>query len=59
MEVAEDPSALKGKLQTFVTAYNDLVKFVTDQGVAAVRGDQASIGRDPLLRRFAISSGAS
>ena len=55
VDVAEDPSALKGKLQTFVTAYNDLVKFVTDQGVAAVRGDQGSIGRDPLLRQLRAS----
>ncbi|MFA5907773.1 MAG: flagellar filament capping protein FliD [Vicinamibacterales bacterium] len=52
VDVTEDPSALKAKLQTFVSTFNDLVKFTTDQGLSAGRGDQGSIGRDPLLRQL-------
>lgn len=52
IDVAEDNAALKTRIETFVTAYNDLVKFATDQTAAAGRGDQTSIGRDPLLRQL-------
>ena len=52
VDVTEDPSALKTKLQSFVSTFNDLVKFTTDQGLSAGRGDQGSIGRDPLLRQL-------
>lgn len=55
VDIAEDPSALKTKLQTFVSAFNDLVKFTTDQGLSAGSGDQGSIGRDPLLRQLRAS----
>lgn len=55
VDVAEDASALKSKLQTFVTAYNDLVKFASDQSLAAGRGDAGSLGRDPLLRGLRAS----
>lgn len=47
VEVAEDPSALKTKLQSFVNAYNDISKFVTDQLAAKTDG---AIGRDPIVR---------
>jgi flagellar hook-associated protein 2 len=50
VEVAADSSALKTKLQTFASAYNDLVKFATDQNTSAGKGDQASLGRDPVMR---------
>lgn len=49
VDIAADPSALKTKVERFVTAYNDLLKFASDQ--TAVSGE-ASIGRDPLLREL-------
>jgi flagellar hook-associated protein 2 len=52
IEVTEDNEALKARVQGFITAYNDLVKFATDQSAAAGRGDETSIGRDPLLRQL-------
>lgn len=60
IDIATDPSALKAKAERFVTAYNDLLKFATDQNASA---GEASIGRDPLLRelrhalRGALTSG--
>lgn len=50
VDVSSDPSALKTKIQAVVTAYNDVIKFINDQGAAAARGDQSSIGRDALMR---------
>jgi len=52
VDVAADPSALEAKVKSFITSYNDLVKFATDQVAAAGRGDQSSIGRDPLLSQI-------
>jgi flagellar hook-associated protein 2 len=52
VDVTADNAALKDRIQTFITAYNDLVKFATDQSAAAGRGEAASIGRDPLLRQL-------
>ena len=52
VDVAADPSALEAKVTSFITSYNDLVKFATDQVAAAGRGDQSSIGRDPLLAQI-------
>lgn len=52
VDVATDTASVKTKIQDFVKAYNDFAKFVTDQGAAAAKGDQASIGRDPLLRQL-------
>ncbi|MGD9905845.1 MAG: flagellar filament capping protein FliD [Vicinamibacterales bacterium] len=52
VDVSEDNEALKTRVQAFVTAYNDLVQFATDQSAAAGRGDETSIGRDPLLRQL-------
>lgn len=49
VDIASDPSALKTKVERFVTAYNDLLKFASDQN--ALSGE-ASIGRDPLLREL-------
>lgn len=49
-DVSADAAGLKTKLQSVVTAYNDLMKFVNDQSAAAARGDQTSLGRDALLR---------
>ncbi len=49
VDVAADPTALKDKVKAFVASYNDLAKFAADQTTSAGRGDQSSIGRDPLL----------
>ena len=50
VDVANDSSSLKSRIASFVTQYNDLVKFANDQGKSAAAGDTTSIGRDPLLR---------
>jgi flagellar hook-associated protein 2 len=52
VDVATDTAGVKTKISDFVKAYNDFAKFVTDQGVSAAKGDQSSIGRDPLLRQI-------
>ncbi len=48
--VAEDSSTAKTRIQSVVTAFNDLIKFADDQNTSAANGDAASVGRDPLLR---------
>jgi flagellar hook-associated protein 2 len=48
--VGRDDSALADRVDTFVSAYNDLVKFATDQGTAAGNGTTGTLGRDTLLR---------
>lgn len=50
--VATDSASLEAKVEEFITAYNDIVKFVTDQNAAAVEGKAGAIGRDPLLRQL-------
>ncbi|MDH4065332.1 MAG: flagellar filament capping protein FliD, partial [Acidobacteriota bacterium] len=55
VEVATDPSALVTKLEAFVSAYNDVVKFANDQAAAAGKGDQSSIARDPIVRQLRSS----
>lgn len=52
VDVTSDTSAITTKLQRFVTAYNDIAKFVGDQRTSAIAGDGSSIGRDPLLRQL-------
>ena len=52
VDVVADPAALKSKVQSFIFAYNDLLKFAGDQATTAKNGDPASIGRDPLLRQL-------
>jgi flagellar hook-associated protein 2 len=47
VDISEDPSALKAKLQTFVNTYNDINKFITDQNAAKTDG---GIGREPVVR---------
>ena len=48
--VERDDSALAGRVDAFVSSYNDLVKFATDQSTAAGNGSKGTLGRDPLLR---------
>jgi flagellar hook-associated protein 2 len=52
IDVTSDSTALAGKLQKFVSAYNDVAKFMGDQRAAATNGDGTSIGREPLLRQL-------
>jgi flagellar hook-associated protein 2 len=48
--VGRDLSSIEQALQSFVTAYNDLVKFFDDQNASAAEGKSASIGRDGVMR---------
>lgn len=52
IDVATDTAAIKDKIQSFVTAYNEFLKFAGEQRTAAGTGDAASIGREPLLRQL-------
>ena len=57
--VGRDLSSIESALQSFVTAYNDLVQFVDDQNASAAQGQTASIGRDGVTRslRAALREG--
>lgn len=48
--VAQDLATTKTKIKSFVTAYNDLMKYSQSQSTAALTGDQGNIGRDGVLR---------
>lgn len=50
LDVSADNTALQEKVNTFVTAYNTLQKFIGDQGTSAAAGSPSSIARDPLVR---------
>jgi flagellar hook-associated protein 2 len=52
IDVTPDATALEDRVRDFVTAYNDLIKFLDAQRSAASSGDEASIGREPLLRQL-------
>jgi flagellar hook-associated protein 2 len=57
--VAEDASVTQSKLDAFVSAYNGLLSYASDQATAARNGDIGNIGYDPLLRSLrATLSGA-
>jgi flagellar hook-associated protein 2 len=49
VEVSESVDEAKSQLEKFVTAYNDLMSFVTEQSTAALSG-KANIARDSLVR---------
>lgn len=49
IEVSEDQSALKTRLQSFINGYNDLVKFVSDQGTSKL---DSAIGKEPVVRNL-------
>lgn len=55
LDVGADSSALQDKVEAFVTAYNGLQKFASDQSLAAASGSPSSIARDPLLRALRSS----
>lgn len=48
--VGRDDADLAGRVDKFVAAYNDLVKFASDQAAAAGKGAAGTLGRDALLR---------
>jgi flagellar hook-associated protein 2 len=55
VDVAPDSSALADKVNTFITAYNNIISFIDGQRTSAAGGDTSSIGRDPLLRSLRSS----
>lgn len=50
VDVSTDSSGLQAKLQNFISAYNTLQKFASDQTLAATAGNPGSIARDPAMR---------
>jgi flagellar hook-associated protein 2 len=50
LTITADSSSVKGLVQKFTDAYNDIVKFIDDQQAAAGRKETNNIGRDPLVR---------
>ena len=50
LDVKADASDLKSKLQNFISAYNNLQQFGSDQAASAANGNTSSIARDPLFR---------
>lgn len=51
VSVSRDGDAAVSLIQSFMTAYNDIVQFMKDQDTAALAG-KPSLSRDPLLRGF-------
>jgi flagellar hook-associated protein 2 len=49
VSVAQDPSQLTTNINTFVSAYNDIASFYSDQRAAAKAGSP-NLARDPTLR---------
>lgn len=50
VDVSRNDGDITQRVQAFVTAYNDLVKFATDQASAASKGTTGTLGRDAVLR---------
>lgn len=50
VDVASDASAVKSSLASFVSAYNSFQSFYSTQSAAARSGDDASIGKNPMVR---------
>jgi flagellar hook-associated protein 2 len=55
VDVTPDGSAFAAKVESFVTAYNDVIGFLEAQRTSAGTGDSKSIGNDPLLRQLRSS----
>ena len=53
--VSQDVEDTKSRITSFVDAYNDLLGFFNSQAQSAIGGDQASIGRDGLVRALRVS----
>lgn len=52
LDVAADSSALKTTMGKFISAYNDLASFMSDQNRSAGQGDTSSIGHSPIMRQL-------
>jgi flagellar hook-associated protein 2 len=52
VDLTPDAAGLSTKVQGFIDAYNDLVKFASAQRTSATAGDGGSIGREPALRQL-------
>lgn len=52
LDVTSDATSLKTKITAFMTSYNDVTKFLSDQNSAAGTGDTTSIGHAPLARQL-------
>lgn len=52
IDIAPDSSALARKVDAFISAYNNVIKFVDAQRASAANGDPGSLGRDPFLRQL-------
>ncbi len=50
LTITGDTGSVKSSLEKFVSAYNDVVKFIDAQQAAAGRQETNNIGRDPLIR---------
>ena len=51
VSVAADDSALVGKIQSLVSSYNDLTKFIQGQATAAANGQAGTLAHESLLRQ--------
>ena len=58
LDVSADSTALKSSLSGFISSYNSLVGYMSDQATSAAQGDAASIGHSPVLQslRHALRS---
>ena len=56
--ITASTDSVQALVEKLVTAFNDIVKYLTDQTSAAARSDSESIGRDPMVRglRRALAS---
>jgi flagellar hook-associated protein 2 len=50
VNVGQDDDDLVSRVNAFASAYNDLVKFASDQTAAANKGTAGTLGRDSLLK---------
>lgn len=48
--VGRDDDDLIGRVEAFVAAHNDVVKFADQQSAAAIKGTAGNLGRDSLVR---------
>lgn len=52
LDVSANADSLKASMNKFISAYNDMANFMSDQNTAAGKGDDTSIGHSPVLRQL-------
>ena len=52
LDVSADASSLKATIGKFISSYNDLANYMSDQQTTAGKGDTRSIGHSPMLRQL-------